>query len=242
MSRKRRLVHWSMEARELVAAHVVRKGNGSDDPTVEHAVTKAFVSKLAERTGNPRDACFRFVRRFGIAARPTYQEWTEADEGQLLNLIVLHPPSEVAKIMNRSTRAVRSMLHKLGASAQTSRNWFTKFSLATALHTRADEVQRWIDQGWLKARVVDTGKLNKVIIDPDDFAHFCRQYRDAAMGRRFNAERLDFLQNFVFWQGRDESRAGNNTHENGAALNTQIDTSASTEQREESESDCTVIA
>jgi hypothetical protein len=242
MSRKRRLVPWSMEARELVAAHVVSKGDGSDDPTVEYAVTTALVSKLANITGNPRDACFRFVRRFGIVARPNYQEWTEADEGQLLNLIVLHPPSEVAKIMRRSTRAVRSMLHKLGASAQTSRNWFTKFSLASALHTRADEVQRWIDQGWLKARVVDTGKLEKVIIDPDDFAHFCRQYRDAAMGRRFNAERLDFLQTFVFWQGCDESRPGNNTHENGAALSTEIDTSASTEEREESESDCTVIA
>jgi hypothetical protein len=242
MSRKRRLVHWSMEARELVAAHVVRKGNGSDDPTVEHAVTKAFVSKLAERTGNPRDACFRFVRRFGIAGRPNYQEWTEADEGQLLNLIVLHPPSEVAKIMRRSTRAVRSRLHELGASAQTSRNWFTKFSLASALHTRADEVQRWIDQGWLKARVVDTGKLEKVIIDPDDFANFCRQYRDTAMGRRFNAERLDFLQNFVFWQARYESRPGNNAHENRAALSSETESSATTQEREESESSCSVTA
>ena len=242
MSRKRRLVQWSMEARHLVAEHLVSKPNSSEDPTAEHAVTKALVSKLVEVTGNPRDACFRFVRRFGIAARPNYREWTEADEGQLLNLVVLHPPSEVAKIMCRSTRAVRSMLHKLGASAQTSRNWFTKFSLASALHTRADEVQRWIDQGWLKARVVDTGKVEKVIIDPDDFAHFCRQYRDAAMGRRFNAERLDFLQNFVFWPGRYESGPGNNTHENGAALSTDTETSASTEEREESESSCSVTA
>jgi len=231
-----------MEAKDLVAAHLASKGNGADDPTAEYAVTKALVSKLVEITGNPRDACFRFVRRFGIAARPNYQEWTEADEGQLLNLIVLYPPSEVAKIMRRSTRAVRSMLHKLGASAQTSRNWFTKFSLASALHTRADEVQRWIDQGWLKARVIDTGKLKKAIIDPDDFAHFCRQYRDAAMGRRFNAERLDFLQSFVFWRDRSESSEVNNTHQNGAALTTETQKSTTTEECEESESNCSVTA
>jgi hypothetical protein len=242
MSRNRRLVHWSMEARDLVAEHLASRRHTSDDPTAEHAVTKALVSKLVESTGNPRDACFRFVRRFGIAARQNYQGWTEADEGQLLNLIVLHPPSEVAKIMRRSIRAVRSMLHKLGASAQTARNWFTKFSLASALHTRADEVQRWIDQGWLKARVVDTGNLKKVIIDPDDFAHFCRQYRNAAMGRRFNAERLDFLQDFVFWPGHDESRPGNNTHEKGAALSTEIETSATTKEREDSASSCSVTA
>jgi hypothetical protein len=207
-----------MEARDVVAQHLVTGRNNSDDPRSERAAARTLVSRLVKLTGNPRDACCRFVRRFGITAREDYQGWTKAEQEQLLDLIVLHPPAEIAKTMRRSTRSIRSMLHKLGASARGGRNWFTKFSLASALHTRADEVQKWIDQGWLKARLVDTGRLKKVIIDPDDFAQFCKQYRDAVIGRRFNAERLDFLQSFVFSPSHADGRPGKDTKEERVAL------------------------
>jgi hypothetical protein len=241
MSRKRRQVYWSMEARDLVAEHLVSRCNIADDPGSEGA-TKTLISNLVELTGNPRDACYRFVRRFGIAAREGYQRWTKAEQEQLLDLIVLHPPAEVAKTMRRSIRSIRSMLHKLGASAQTGRNWFTKFSLASALHTRADEVQKWIDQGWLKARLVDTGRLKKVIIDPDDFAQFCKQYRDAVIGRRFNAERLNFLQSFVFSPSLADWRLGKDAKEEQVALKAQAEVSPKSEEGEESGSSCTVTA
>jgi hypothetical protein len=157
-----------------------------------------------------------------------------------LDLIVLHPPAEVAKTMRRSVRSIRSMLHKLGSSARTGRNWFTKFSLASALHTRADEVQKWIDQGWLKARLVDTGRLKKVIVDPDDFARFCKQYRDAVIGRRFNAERLDFLQSFVFSPSHADWRPGKDAKEEQVAFKAQSEASPKIKGCEESGSSCTV--
>lgn len=215
---RRRAIRWSLAARELIADHVTRRDLASDDPGAEQAAIASLVSKLEALTGNPRDACFRFVHRFGIRSRQNYQSWTEPEQQQLLELIVLHPPVEVAKLMQRSTHSIRSMLHKLGTSTQTARNWFTKFSLATALHIRADEVQKWIDQGWLKARMVDTGKLSKVVIDPDDFARFCQQYRNAVIGRRFNAERLNFLQNFIFSLKHPESGSEGDVHENAAVV------------------------
>jgi hypothetical protein len=242
MSGKRRQVHWSMEARDLVAEHLVSRCNTSDDPGSERAATRTLISKLVELTGNPRDACYRFVRRFGIAAREDYRGWTKAEQEQLLDLIVLHPPSEVAKTMRRSIRSIRSMLHKLGSCARTGRNWFTKFSLASALHTRADEVQKWIDQGWLKARLVDTGRLKKVIIDPDDFAQFCKRYRDAAIGRRFNAERLEFLRSFVFSPSHGDWRPGEGTKEEQIALKAKSEASKQTKECKGSGSSCTVTA
>jgi hypothetical protein len=42
--------------------------------------------------------------------------------------------------------------------------------LAEALHIRHDEVQKWIDRGWLKSRSFQTSGLKMQIIDPDDFA------------------------------------------------------------------------
>lgn len=227
-----------MEARELVANHVVRAPDTSND--LSSKATRTLVSQLEALTGNPRDACFRFVRRFGLRARQNYQEWSQVDQDQLLELIVLHPPAEVADLMHRSTRSIRSMLHKLGSSAQTARNWFTKFTLASALHTRADEVQKWIDQGSLKARVVDTGRLKKVVIDPDDFAQFCKQCRKTVVGRRFNAERLDFVQSFVFSPGHNLPQSESKAYGKGTSPSTQTEASPKTKEREESGSSCTV--
>jgi hypothetical protein len=55
-------------------------------------------------------------------------------------------------------------------------DWFTKYTLAEALHIRADEVQRWIALGWLKCRVVLTGKLQREIIEADEFSEFCKAH------------------------------------------------------------------
>jgi hypothetical protein len=44
------------------------------------------------------------------------------------------------------------MLRRLGVGAIRRRDWFTKFSLSRALHARPEEIQKWIDRGWLKAR------------------------------------------------------------------------------------------
>jgi hypothetical protein len=90
------------------------------------------------------------------------------------------------------------MLYRLGASARMGQDWFTKYTLAEALHIRAEEVQRWILRGWLKCRVVQTGKLQREIIDADDFSEFCKQHSKEVVGRRLNIDRLNFVKDFVF--------------------------------------------
>jgi hypothetical protein len=193
--RKRRVFHWSEEARDLVRNYLRSLRNGQVHSRNGLA---ALATKLVALSGNPRDACLRFLHQLGVTQKRVWRPWTKAEQQRLFDLIETCPLEEVSKIMQRSPRSIRSMLHRLGESSQRGRDWFTIYSLAEALHVRSDEVQKWIDQGWLKCRIVETTGVKKRIIDPDDFSEFVKQYGRAVVGRRLNSDGLWFVQNFVF--------------------------------------------
>lgn len=190
--------YWSPEARLLLSNYVDAVRSHRIEEQAQRSEAQKLITKLVELTGNSRQACWRFIRRHGVKKKKAYKEWTRSDQQRLLDLIAVNPPIEVAKLMRRSPGSVRAMLHRLGASAQMGRDWFTIYTLAEALHVRATEVQRWIQQGWLKARTVETGRLKKEIIYAEDFADFCKRYRAIVVGHRLNTDRLDFVHNFVF--------------------------------------------
>ena len=193
--RKRRIFHWSEEARELVRNYLRSLRNGQ---VHNRNGLAALATKLVALSGNPRDACLRFLHQQGLTQKRVWRPWTKPEQQRLFDLIETCPLEEVSRIMQRSPRSIRSMLHRLGESSQRGRDWFTVYSLAEALHVRSDEVQRWIDQGWLKCRSVETTGVKKRIIDPDDFSEFVKQYGRAVVGRRLNSDGLWFVQNFVF--------------------------------------------
>lgn len=193
---RRRRSRWPKEAREIVKAYLADRADRSSPR--ELPKLRDLVTRLHELTGYPRRTCLYFARQLGVKDRQRYSEWTTAEQQKLLDLIALNPPFEVAKIMRRTPGAIRGMLYRLGATAQMGREWFTPYTLAIALHIRAQEVQRWISLGWLKTRIVETSQLKKHIIDPDDFVIFCKQHRKTVVGRRLNADRLDFVHKFVF--------------------------------------------
>lgn len=195
--RKRRVFRWPKVARDLVRDYVeaAQCGHASRRPCLE---LKDLVTKLKVTTANPRDACLRFARQLGVSDRHSRQDWTREDKQRLLGLAARYPLKEVARLLRRSYGSVRSALHRLGATAQMGRDWFTLYSLSEALHTNVDTVRRWIDCGWLKSRVVQTGDLKRVIITADDFSRFCMTHRAQLLGRRINQERLEFVRTFVF--------------------------------------------
>jgi hypothetical protein len=90
------------------------------------------------------------------------------------------------------------MLHRLGVGARRGREWFTKYTLAEALHIRHDEIQKWIDHGWLKSRSFQTGGLKMQVIDPDDFCKFFKEHGREVVGRRLSYAGLWFVSNYVF--------------------------------------------
>jgi len=159
---------------------------------------KALITRIVAVSGNPRAACWRFVRQSGVISKRSYRQWTKAEQQRLLDLITSHSLQEVTTVLRRTPTSVRAMLHRLGASARMGQDWFTRHTLAEALHVRAEEVQKWIDQGLLRCRIVDANGLQRQIIDAEDFCDFCKQHRGEIVGRRLNADRLSFVQTFVF--------------------------------------------
>ena len=192
---KRRVFRWSKEATDLVREYKQRTSRGQ-----EHDETgqRKLVTGLAEISGNPREACWRFLRHSGIGQKRSYREWTKPEQRRLLDLITTMPVDEAAKVLRRPCGSVRSMLHRLGVGGRTGREWFTKYSLSRALHTRPEEIQKWIDCGWLKSRSLPSTDVPAKIIYADDFCQFVKDHGRAAVSRRLTYDALWFVQNYVF--------------------------------------------
>jgi hypothetical protein len=193
----RRTFRWPGAARELVRAYLGSAESRENGPGGDIAL-KALITRVAAVSGNPRGACWRFVRQVGVKAKRSYRAWTKEEQQKVLVLIGSHSLAQVTLLMRRSPTSIRSMLHRLGASARMGQDWFTRHALAEALHVRPDEVQKWIDRGWLRCRTIGMDGLQRHVIDAEDFCEFCKQHRQEIVGNRLNVDRLDFVRTFVF--------------------------------------------
>jgi hypothetical protein len=157
-----------------------------------------MVSELVRISGNPREACLRFLRRHGVAEKRSYREWTTREQQRLIELMNDAPVEEAARVLRRPPASVRSMLHRLGLGVRQSREWFTISLLAQALHIGRDEVRKWVDRGWLQCRFVQAQSVKVQIIDADDFCAFVRNHGREAIGNRLSYEGLAFVRDYVF--------------------------------------------
>jgi hypothetical protein len=228
-ARRRRSFRWPGAARELVRAQL----DTSQASGLDTYAMKSLITKFAEVSGNPRSACWRFVRHSGLTSKRSYRPWTKVEQQKLLDLIASHSLTEVTVLLRRSATSLRAMLHRLGASSRMGQDWFTKHALAEALHVRSEEVQKWIDRGWLKSRVLQTSGLKREVIDADDFCQFCKQHRSEIVGRRLNLERLSFVQTFVFPPSHMEFLAVREAKKEQAAYDAQLEKEAASEDDEE---------
>jgi hypothetical protein len=185
---RRREYRWPKAARDLVRANMDATGTG----------LSALLTRLQEESGNPRWACRRFLRSMGMKSTRSYRAWTAPEQQRLLKLLDLHPMDEIAKIMRRSKSSIWHMLYRLGANAKMGKDSFTKYTLAMALHVRAETVESWIARGWLNARELATARGKRVIIEAEDFCEFCRQHTKDVVGNRLTEERLEFVYHFAF--------------------------------------------
>lgn len=229
---KRRTFRWPGSAREIVRDYL-----NSSKPRVcgqsPHISLKELVTRVASVSGNPRGACWRFVRNAGIKAKRSYRPWTKPEQQKLLNLISSRALEEVSLLLGRSSTSVRAMLHRLGASARMGQDWFTKHALAEALHIRADEIQKWIDRGWLQCRTVASAGVKRELIDAEDFCEFCKQHRREIVGNRLNLDRLNFVQTFVFPPSHAELLPVRNAKKEQASYDQQMRKEAEWDEDEE---------
>src|SRR5260370_37425633 len=109
---------WPKRASDLVDAN--RTARGSD-------LTR-LATILTQETGNPRHACWRFMHKLGIPAQRPYKPWSEPQRRHLLQLIELHPPGAVARILNRSQASLPGMLNRLGGQGGGGGGGFAQLS------------------------------------------------------------------------------------------------------------------
>lgn len=192
---KRRTFYWSYEARQLVGEHRRRIQKIGKCRACDR---EQIVSELVRMSGNPRDACLRFLRRHGVAEKRSYREWTTREQQRLVELMNDVPVEEAARVLRRPPPSVRSMLHRLGLGVRQNREWFTISMLAQALHIGRDEVRKWVDRGWLKCRFVQAQSVKVQIIDADDFCAFVKNYGREIIGNRLSYEGLAFVRDYVF--------------------------------------------
>ena len=115
--KRRRNFRWPKEARQLVRIHLHAR-RAQPHGQILATQLRVLVTKLVEVSGNPRDACWRFLRQSGIVSKQAYVQWPERAQQRLLELIAVQPLPEVAIAMRRSPGSIRSMLYRLGASAR----------------------------------------------------------------------------------------------------------------------------
>lgn len=192
---KRRSFYWSDEARQLITDHRRQiEKNGYHRAGDKEQI----LSQLVRLSGNPRDACLRFLRRSGVAEKRSYREWTTREQQRLVELMDDVPVEEAARVLRRPPSSVRSMLHRLGLGVRQSREWFTISLLAQALHISRDEVRKWVARGWLRCRVVQAQSVKVQIIDADDFCSFIKNYGRDVIGNRLSYQGLAFVRDYVF--------------------------------------------
>jgi hypothetical protein len=135
--RQRRVFQWPDEAKTLVRSYVESVQDGRKGRSAA-----SLTNKILVLTGNPRDACIRFLDRHGARQKRTYQFWTKPEQQRVIDLMENCPIAEIARMIQRTPCAIRCMLRRLGESPKRWREWFTVYSLSEALHVSADEVQK----------------------------------------------------------------------------------------------------
>jgi hypothetical protein len=158
---------WSEEALALAAQAKVLSGNKLEQ----------LVVRLQRHSGRSRQACWRFVIQYGLKGRLDYRRWTEEEIDFVREELVKHSVHEVAKKLNRTSRSIRSMLHRNSLRVKEIRcDLFSLDSLAAALSLRKSEIQFWIKRGWLEAQILRRGKLHSYIITPEALAHTYKRH------------------------------------------------------------------
>ncbi len=111
-----------------------------------------LIVRLQRHSGKSRDACWRFIVRYGIKTTVSHRRWSEDEIDLLREELVKHSIEAVAKRLKRTPEAIRSILRRNHLSLKDIRcDLFSVESLARALHVRRNEILFWIDQGWLQA-------------------------------------------------------------------------------------------
>jgi hypothetical protein len=165
---------WDAEAFSLVAHAKVLSGNKLEQ----------LVVRLQRHSGRPKQECWRFVIQHGLKSGVDHRRWTEEEIEFVREELVNRSVEDIAKKLNRTPRAIRSMLMRNQLGLREIRcDRFSIQSLAHALRVRSDEIHFWIEQNWLQATISIKGRRKSYIITPEALAVLYKNHLPKILAR-----------------------------------------------------------
>lgn len=192
--RKPRVFKWSQAARDAIRNNLGATGSE----------LRKVITKLAQDTGNPRDACLRFARQLGVNAKQSYRPWSLKEQQMLEHELEFSSVKTVALKLRRSPAQVYAMMHRMGISAKDHKESLSMYALARLLKKRPQIVRKWIESGELKAKNEGTQKLPRFMIFQDDLRKFVKEHRELITANRVDRERLKFIFEYVFPRSHED--------------------------------------
>lgn len=173
--------NWSAQALAMVAQAKVLSGNKLEQ----------LVVRIQRHSGKSKEACWRFVIQYGLKGRVDHRRWTEEEMDTVREELVKRSVEEVAKKLNRSPKAIRSMLMRNHLSVREIRcDLFSLESLSAALHVRKSEIVFWIERDWLPATVDTRGKRHFYSITPEGLMHLYKHHQQDLLKRGMRNQSL----------------------------------------------------
>ena len=170
----RKPTRWGAEAFSLVAHAKVLSGNKLEQ----------LVVRLQRHSGRPKQECWRFVIQHGLKNGVDHRRWTEEEVEFVREELVKRSVEDIAKKLNRTPRAIRSMLMRNHLGLKQIRcDRFSIQSLAHALRVRSDEIRFWIEQNWLQATIAIKGRRKSYIITPEALAILYKNHLPKILAR-----------------------------------------------------------
>ena len=143
-----------------------------------------LVCRLQRLTGRSRESCWRFVLQYGLKIRDEHRRWTDAEIDQMREHLATLTLEETAKKLGRSAKSVRCALHRNRLKIREIRgDWTSIDSVARVFRVRKEEIQFWIDKGWLEPTVRTHGKRTSQAITPEALDALYKRHLGDLMAR-----------------------------------------------------------
>ena len=156
-----------------------------------------LVQQLREMTDYPVDACWRFLKKFGIQRPTRYRSWSARDQAKVLEMSEQRPVGEIAKHFEVSDKAIYHIITKNHRRVARRAEWFGLHLLARYLTVKPEKVRTWLASEMLRGVVEEHGKLRYTMISGAELVKFCKTYKEELLRQRIPEKRILFLVDYV---------------------------------------------
>lgn len=156
--------------------------------------------ELMTLTGYEKPACWRFLKRHGVE-RPGSRSRRMFDSTTVESIIEYvseHGVRAASQRFHCEAKMLYNLIHRRGYT-HSGKDLLSLHQICSHFGVRYRKVMSWIDQGLLQAKREETRTGRpKYLIEFAALQKFCKEHRSLLITRRWPAQRIRFLEEYVF--------------------------------------------